>query len=543
MSVDPRLLRSERFQEIGTLLQRDAGVIIDRWCRRAMEEQPNAPRVHHEVLRDRLAGLLLALGRSLAESDDPDNRPHRIPAIEHGEQRWESGWSLPELVRDYQILRLVLLDYLEETLERPPTYREVMAVGLVLDDAIAASVGMYVSNREAHARQVEREGDESLRRQAEALRESHRRKDEFLAILAHELRNPLGSILNFVEVLRLVGPSADPAMLAAREVVERQVRQIVRLVDDLLDVTRISQGKVELRKVRVELAGAVAQAIQTSAPLIEARQHTLSVNLPTEPLWLDADQARLVQVMVNLLNNAAKYTDPGGQIFLTGERAGAEAVIRVRDTDVGIPPENLGRIFGLFTQLDPSPDRSRGGLGVGLTLVRRLVEMHGGSVSAHSAGPGKGSEFAIRLPLWAGGGGEAQAPPARGPAPASARHVVIVEDDPDSRETLQTLLALSGHRVETAEDGPRGLQQVLASRPQVVLIDLGLPTLDGYEVARQIRAALGQGIFLVALTGFGQAEDRRRSEEAGFDAHLTKPVDLEELARLLAALPAPSGST
>jgi signal transduction histidine kinase len=412
MSIDPHVVRSESHGDIGSVLQRDTGILIERWCHRAVEEQPQAARVHQEVLRDSLPAFLAALGRSLEASDEQNGSQHKAPALEHGEQRWENGWSLPEVIRDYQILRLVIVEYLEDALERPVGGREVMAIGLALDEAIALSVGMYVTGREDHIRQVERERaeqqklaedtrlrweQESLRRQAAALKEADSRKDEFLAILAHELRNSLAPLLHSVEVLRLFG-TADPAVLQIKDVVERQVLQMIRLVDDLLDLSRISLGKVELRKQRHDLATVVAAAIETSGPLLDALHHKLAVHLPTEPLWLEVDQTRLVQVIANLLNNAAKYTDAGGQIVLTGEREGDEAVIRVRDTGVGIPPEMLDRVFDLFIQVPGSAGRSKGGLGVGLALVRRLVEMHGGKVTAHSGGIGQGSEFIVRLP-------------------------------------------------------------------------------------------------------------------------------------------------
>ena len=536
MTTDSHLIRAERHTEIGFLIQRDAGLLIDRWCKRAVEEQANAKRVHHEALRDRLLGLLWALGRSLAESDDAETSLHRLPAREHGEQRWESGWSLPEVVRDYQILRLVILDYLEEALERPFGPREVMAVGLALDEAIAASVSAFVRHREEYLLDVERAHAEEERRARQALKEIDRRKDEFLAMLAHELRNPLASIVNSLEMLRLSGLT-DPKVVQVREVVDRQVKQIVRLVDDLLDMTRISQGKVELRKQRFGLAAAVGEAVQTVRPLIEARQHQLDVRVPAEALELEADQARVVQVLVNLLANAAKYTDPGGRIELTAERSGDLVVIRVRDSGVGIPPEMLTRIFALYAQLDPARDRSRGGLGIGLTLVHRLVEMLGGEIRAHSAGPGQGSEFTVSLPAAPQQGAAAPAAAGREGKASAARHVLIIEDNPDGRETLRVLLALMGHRVEVAASGAEGVALARAGHPQAALIDIGLPEMDGYQVAQRLRAELGRQIFLIALTGFGQAGDRQRAEESGFDAHLTKPVEVSELSRLLALAP------
>ncbi|MBV9126437.1 MAG: response regulator, partial [Planctomycetes bacterium] len=369
-----------------------------------------------------------------------------------------------------------------------------------------------------------------------ALREADYRKNEFLAVLGHELRNSLAPILNAVEVLRLAG-SNEGAIQQVRDLIERQARQMARLVDDLLDLTRITLGKVELRKECLDLATAIAQAVEASGPLIQVLNHRLSIHLPTEPLWLEADRTRLVQMITNLLNNAAKYTDPGGQIWLTGERIGQEAVIRVRDTGIGIPPEMLSRIFDIFTQVDRTSGRTQGGVGIGLTLVKKLVEMHGGSVEAHSGGPGQGSEFVVRLPALPVHSSSPPSGTAVLPKAASTRHVLIIEDNPDGRETMQALLKLWGHRVEAAEDGQGGVAMALASNPQVALIDLGLPRWDGYEVAKKLRASLGQNIYLVAMTGFGQAEDRRRTLEAGFDAHLVKPVDMDELARLLTDLP------
>jgi signal transduction histidine kinase/ActR/RegA family two-component response regulator len=529
MTTDSRLLRSERHTEIGQIIQRDASLLIDRWCQRAIQEQPNTARLHHGTLRDQLPGLLWALGHSLAEPDDPALSRHRLPALEHGEQRWENGWSLPEVVRDYQILRLVIVDYLAETLDRPLRSCEILAVGLVLDDAIAASVGMYVSNREQYVVESERQRAERERQAREALQEANRRKDEFLATLAHELRNPLGSVRNATEILCLCTPAGPAGQ--AREIIERQVQQMARLVDDLLDITRIAQGKLELRKEPIDLAGAVGPAVQAATSLIKDRRHKLDVRLPAESLWLEADQVRIVQILSNLLTNAAKYTDPGGHIELAAEQRGDRIILRVRDNGVGIPAEKLPHIFEMFIQLDPGQGRSPGGLGVGLTLVRKLVEMHGGTVAARSDGSDKGSEFIIELPAAARG---PESPLDAGqPAKGPARHILVVEDCADGRETLRLLLTLLGHRVETAEDGLRGIDAARANRPRVVLIDIGLPRMDGLQVARKLREEFGQEHFLIALTGYARPEDRRQAYEAGFDAHLTKPVEVAELMRLL----------
>jgi signal transduction histidine kinase len=539
MATDPQVIRSEPHAEVGTVIQRDAGLIIERWGRRAVQEQPNAKRVHHDALLDHLPALLNSLGQCLAESGDGDSLVHCKRAGQHGQQRWEAGWSLPEVVRDYQILRLVLIEYLEEILERPLSSREVMAIGLFLDEAIAASVTNYVNQREEYLRKCEedrshqtREVQQALLRQTEALREADRRKNEFLAVLAHELRNPLAALRNAVSVLQLY-QTTDPPVVQVRDLFGRQVQQMARLVDDLLDVSRIAQGKIELRKERFPLAAAVGQAVQMADALIRAGQHRLHVSLPAEHLWLEADQARVVQVLINLLNNAAKYTNPGGQVWLSAAREGDEAVVRVRDTGVGIAPELLPHIFELFTQAEWAVGRSEGGLGIGLTLVRKLVELHGGHISAHSAGPGQGSEFVVGLPVCLEPGLPAAAEDVKD-LPFQARHILIVEDNADGRNSLETLLTLLGHRVDVAEDGLKGVAKALAVRPEVALIDIGLPDLDGFQVAEHMRASLGEEIFLVALTGYAQPEDRRRSREVGFDAHLVKPVELEALQKLLA---------
>ncbi len=539
MTPDPQVIRSQPFSEIGLIIERDAGVLIERWSRRAAQDQPGARRVHHAALLDDLPAFLKSLGQCLAAAGDDDTYAHCHPAARHGRQRWEAGWSLPEVVRDYQILRLVVVDYLAETLDRPLDHREVMGIGLALDEAIASSVARYVKDREEAHRQTEdqrvraaREAEAALRQQTEALREADRRKNEFLATLAHELRNHLAPLRNGVSLLQL-RPITDPAVLQIRDISGRQVQQLCRLVDDLLDVARIAQDKIELRTERINLATVVGQAVQISDPALKSRRHRLDVKLPDEHLWVQADQTRLVQVLVNLLNNAAKYTNPGGHVGLTVVREENEGVVRVKDTGVGIAPALLPHVFNLFTQAEWTVGRSEGGLGIGLTLVRRLVELHGGAISAHSAGPGRGSEFVVRLPLC-------EAPEeARlvetGPAPVVAsRHILIVEDNPDGRESLKTLLDLLGHRVEVAEDGPRGIDKALASRPEIALIDIGLPGLDGFEVAQRLRASLGNSIVLIALTGYGQPDDRRRALEVGFNAHLVKPVELDALQKLLA---------
>jgi signal transduction histidine kinase/ActR/RegA family two-component response regulator len=526
MTIDPQVLRAEQHIEVGRVLQRQADDIIDHWSRRAAKEQPHAARLHQKALRDQLPEFLQSMGAALADSTSPIATPHCGPAAEHGEQRWENGWSLTEVVRDYQILRLVLFEHLENELQRPLMRHEVQAVGLALDEAIAASVASYMRHRDGALHKLEK----NLRDQAAALQEADRRKNEFLAILAHELRNPLAPILTSVEVLKLLGP-ADANIEKARDIVERQIKQMVRLVDDLLDLTRIAQGKIELRRTTFDLAAAVAEAITTTTPLFEAQQHHLSVSMPTEPLRMEGDQARIVQVLVNLLNNAAKYTDKNGRVQLTVARADGEVVLTVTDNGVGIEKEMLGRVFDLFTQVDSSRDRSRGGLGIGLTLVRQLVELHGGRVAVQSDGPGHGSEFAVRLPAAALAPASTSADPIQ--PDAAPLNILIIEDNADARTTLQQLLTLLGHQVEATATGAQGVEAALARRPHVALIDLGLPGMDGLEVARRLRAELREAVRLVALTGHASVDDRDAALAAGFDTHLAKPLDMEALNHLL----------
>lgn len=389
-----------------------------------------------------------------------------------------------------------------------------------------------------------RQAEEQLRRYSTDLSEADRRKNEFLAMLAHELRNPLAPIRNALEVLRLKARRnrqrpEDEAVQAASAMMQRQVGQLVRLVDDLLDVSRISQGKIELRKERIELASAVHHAVEAARPLYESMDHELTVTVPPQPVYLNADPIRLTQVVGNLLNNACKFTDRGGRIGVTVEREGGEVVIRVRDTGIGIATEELPRIFEMFTQLDTSLERSRSGLGIGLTLVKSLVEMHGGTVEVDSAGLGQGSEFMVRLPIVVETPELPPEPTARAPTPTTARRILVVDDNRDSAESLTMLLNLTGYETHIAYDGLEAVEAAAAFRPDVILLDIGLPKLNGFEAARKIRDQQSdKSLVLVALTGWGQEEDRRRSEEAGFNAHMVKPVDYAALTKLLAELQA-----
>ncbi len=367
------------------------------------------------------------------------------------------------------------------------------------------------------------------------LKDADRRKDEFLAMLAHELRNPLAPIRNAVQVFKMPGVNTEMTE-QARQIIERQLLHMVRLVDDLLDVSRIMRGKIDLRKEPVDLAAVIGQAVETTQPVIDAQGQQLIAHVPSEPLWVEADPARLAQVVGNLLNNAAKFSQRAGRIWLTVERQGAEAVVSVRDEGTGIRPELLPYIFDLFVQGDRSLERTSGGLGIGLTVVRRLVELHGGSITARSEGLGKGSEFTVRLPALSGVPGLGPGETGQQTLPASAgRRVLVVDDNVDAAESVAMLLRLEGHEIRLAYSGPEALQAAEEYRPEVILLDIGLPGMNGYEVARRLRQQPPfQRTLLAAMTGYGQDEDRRRSAEAGFDRHLTKPVDPDTLVRLMA---------
>ncbi len=374
--------------------------------------------------------------------------------------------------------------------------------------------------------------EDDLHRHAEQLAEQHRLKDEFLAMLGHELRNPLAPIANAVQLLRL-RENEDQLQQKARTIIERQVGQLTRIVDELLEVTRITSGRIQLRHDRLAVSSLVERAVETARPVIDQRGHELTVSLPPDPIWLDADPTRMEQVVVNLLANAAKYTGECGRIWLTVRREGAECVLRVKDTGEGIAPALLPYVFDLFTQAERSLDRSQGGLGIGLALVQRLVELHGGRIEARST-LGGGSEFTVRLPAAAASADRPLVPAeAAGPTGPSVR-VLVVDDNVDAAESLADVLRALGHDVRTAHDGPAGLEAAADFRPDVALLDIGLPGLDGYEVARRLRRQPSfRSLVLAAMTGYGQEGDRRKARDAGFDHHLVKPVDPAALAPLL----------
>jgi PAS domain S-box-containing protein len=398
----------------------------------------------------------------------------------------------------------------------------------------------WALERDAHGRPVsilETNNDVSDRKQAEeALRAADSHKNQFLATLAHELRNPLAPITNSLQILRLA--SEDRMVVEqALATMERQVGQMVRLVDDLLDVARISRGRVELRKERVELASVVHQAAEISRPLAERLNHEVSVTLPPDPIYLHADPVRLAQVLSNLLNNACKYTEPGGRIWLSAKREGSDVLVSVKDTGIGIPPPMLTHIFEMFTQVDQTLERAHGGLGIGLTLVKQLVDLHQGRVDAFSDGPGLGSEFVVRLPLVVHEYAQEHAKTPAAPQRIIARRILIADDNRDSAQSLALLLETIGQQAHLAYDGLEALHVAEKLRPEIALLDIGMPKLNGYEVARRIREQpWGKNVVLVALTGWGQEEDQRRSRDAGFDQHIVKPAQYAALVQLLAKL-------
>jgi PAS domain S-box-containing protein len=377
-------------------------------------------------------------------------------------------------------------------------------------------------------------GASKIARDITARKDEERRKNEFLALLAHELRNPLAPIRNGLQVLRLAG--GDPQTREqTRRLMDRQLDHMVRLVDDLLDVSRISRDKLQLRKERVTLAAVVNHALEVCGALTRKQDHELTVTLPDEPVYVDADKTRLAQALCNLLSNAVKYSDRGTPIWLAVARQGDEAVISVKDAGVGIPLNMLPRVFDLFWQVDRTLEKSQGGLGVGLTIVKRLVELHGGSVEARSEGYGKGSEFIVRLPVVRDAPTHRPEGGDQPPRPATQARVLVVDDHQDAADSLTMVLTLLGHEVRTARDGLEGVEAAAAFRPDVILLDIGMPRLNGYDACRRIREQPGgEDAFIVALTGWGQEDDKRRSHEAGFNAHLVKPVEPATLAKLLA---------
>lgn len=413
------------------------------------------------------------------------------------------------------------------------TYRWFLGRALPVADDRGNIVRWFGTWTDIHE---EKETADELRNVAARLSEADRRKDEFIAMLAHELRNPLAPIRNALQIMRATDDMGT-GLHSASEMMERQVRQLVRLVDDLLDVSRISRGKISLRRDVIELGSVISDATEVARESCESGGVELSVKASAEPILLNGDAARLTQAVGNLLNNSCKFTDKGGRIELSVDRESDGAVIRVRDTGIGISPDQIPYIFDMFVQADTSLERTASGLGIGLKLVKNLVEMHGGTVEASSAGIGKGSEFVVRLPAITD---FQELPRYANVTPASkasvaGRRILVVDDNLDSAESMSLLLEISGHDVRTAHDGVAAVETASSFRPEIVLLDIGLPKLNGYEAARKIRSEdWGKSMYLMALTGWGQDKDRQRSKEAGFDCHLVKPIDPVELMKRLA---------
>ena len=406
----------------------------------------------------------------------------------------------------------------------------MMAPVLGDDGEVEYLIPSGVDIRERYAAQ------ERLRQLASDLSEADRRKDEFLATLAHELRNPLAPIRNGLQIMKMTGDDAE-AVERSRSMMERQIEQMVRLVDDLMDISRINQGKIELRKEHVSLGAVIASAVETSRPLIEQMGHEFTVVMPKPSIIVDADSTRLAQVFMNLLTNSAKYSERGGHIWLTVERQGSDVVVSVRDTGIGIPADKLTSIFDMFSQVDRSLEKSQGGLGIGLSLVKRLVEMHGGRIEAKSDGPVRGSEFVVRLPVDVEASRPQAADKQEPAAPKSSLRILIVDDNMDGADSLAMMLKMMGNDARTAYDGQEGVELAEEFRPEVVLFDIGMPKLNGYEACRLIRKQpWGRKVIVIAITGWGQDDDRQRSHDAGFDHHMVKPVDPQTLMKLLAGL-------
>jgi two-component system, sensor histidine kinase len=395
-----------------------------------------------------------------------------------------------------------------------------------------ANAELHLLNEEL--RDANERAQEQIRR-LQAAEEADIRKDQFLAMLAHELRNPLGAVVNALQIIQRL-TRGDRNVVQAVRIAQRQLQNEARLLDDLLDVSRIVLGKITVRTEAVDLRDTIRTVIDGSAFAVESGALQVTVDTPEEPLTVMGDPTRLEQCVGNLVSNAIKFTSAGGRVAVRARRRDAEAVVTVSDSGVGMRPETLERVFGLFEQGEPSLARARGGLGIGLTLTRRLVELHGGSVTARSGGPGHGSEFEIVLPLTLDASAPRPEPTAAAPASPAARRILIVEDNRDAREMLRTMLELDGHTVVQAGDGLSAIRLAVETVPDVVLMDIGLPELDGFEVARRIRARLGASIRLVALSGYGDPEARDQARRAGFDAHLVKPVAPDELTRLLSSL-------
>lgn len=530
MTIETERIRAEPHHEIGSIIIADAALLIERWAERARAEQPTATRTHHDTLRNELQPFLKAVGEGLRQSGNRNPTEHRIEAVEHGEQRWDSGWSLTELVRDYQILQVVILEHLELELDRLLGYREAMAVGVFIDDAIGASIAAFVRAHEQSIRAMEQAS-------TAAVREAQARKESFLALVVHELRNPMAPIVSAIETLSVLLRQADVPVRDAVHLIKRQSKHLVRILDDLADLSRVAQGRLELQKAVIDVKDVVEQALQSCEALMAERQHQLIRDIDSGSLLVHGDSTRLVQVLVNLLNNAAKYTPPGGEVTVSARRHDRSITISVRDTGAGIAPEMLPKVFDMYTRSDEATEAAPDGLGIGLALVQQLVGLHAGKVEAFSGGIGKGAEFIVTLPAYSGSA------PVQRPTPEPVHlpsfRILVVDDDPDGRESLSALLRVMGHQVDSAGDAVEGIAAALKGDYQAAFVDIALPAHTGLEVAHAIRRERGDRMLLVGFAGGTQPEDADRARQAGFDAHLSKPLDADEIEQLLAGVRSP----
>lgn len=529
--TNPIQIRSESYLEIGTTIQREAGLIIRRWAMRARAEQPSAKRTHHDVLIDHLPAFLAELGRTLAETGEEDIYQHCRLAVVHGDQRWEAGWSVAELVRDYQLLRLVIVEFLQEELERTLGGKEVIALSLFIDDAIGTSVSAYLacikeatavdSNDEIPGMNVSLPSEEVL---------------GIFGILGHEIRNSLAPLTNSLHILQIAG-STPATVEKTRRLMERQVKVMARLVDDLMDIPRIARGKVSLKNEYIDLNVLVQECVDDRLASFQEAGIAIKTTVPTESLWTSGDVTRLSQVVGNLLSNALKFTSRNGHVnvALVNNEQTRTAYLSVEDDGLGIDPSFLPKVFEAFNQADRSMERSRGGLGLGLALAKGLVELHGGRITVYSEGAGKGSRFMVELPLLDHSKNRTPHVESITEKKHPHRRVLVIDDNRDLAESTRMILELNSHTVVLAHSGAEGIASAKAILPDVIICDIGLPGMNGYHVCQKLcEDPVLKDSLKIALSGHGNQEDRIRATDAGFDLFLLKPVDPHQVARLVA---------
>ena len=531
MLSDLNEIRTKSFHVIGTAIQRNVGLIVSRWEKRAREEQPSAVRAHHTDLIDHLPAFLSELGRNLAEAGDNHSaRQLRLAGV-HGDQRWENGWSIEEVVRDYQLLRIVVVAFLQEEIGRPLSGQEVMALGLAIDDAILLSVSAFlacVNQRNADGAAKDAIGRGLALPSSDLL--------GVFGVLGHELRNSLAPLANSLHILQLAG-SDSMTVEKTRCLMDRQVKVMARLVDDLMDLPRVARGKVSLKLERLDVTRLIRECAEDRAAAFKESNIDLRLQLPSQPVWAMGDPTRLRQVIGNLLSNAIKFTDGGGQvsISLTPVHPLGTIEICVQDTGIGIDPAFLPRVFESFNQADRSMERSRGGLGLGLALVKGLVELHGGRVSVKSDGIGHGSTFVVELPIYDQLQIRIDHEESAARSVNIPRRVLIIDDNLDLAESTRMILELNGHTVYLAHSGPDGLVMARATVPDVIVCDIGLPGMNGYDVCHQLACDPTLATSMkIALSGHGSSGSRDRALKAGFDDFLLKPFDPARIAQVVA---------